>query len=76
MLHAPPKFIEEHIEVINYLVEHNNNPNYNMIIDRYFCNKYGETPLTGIYCKKNMSLLKEFEKQFPKLYNHWRQTNL
>ena len=64
LIHAPYQFIEEHIEVVNELAKHKNISLFQFVVARFFCNKYGKTPIDG-YCEKDESLVPELKRLFP-----------
>jgi len=72
-LHASPEYVEQNATILEELYRLNNLSMYSAIIDRFFCNKHGSTPLQGIYCKRNLELEKEFSRIFPKYYKEWIQ---
>ena len=63
-IHAPYQFIEDHITIVDTLSQHDNISMFDFVIDRYFCGKYGKTPI-GRYCEKDESLVPELKRLFP-----------
>lgn len=70
LIHAPHQYIEQNSSLINELMNSQNVDMQDFIICRYFCNKYGQSPI-GRYCavSDDEELKREFELLFPYFFD-------